>query len=306
MPAIHHPLAEIAAARAAHAAGTAFTVSTASSYPVREIAARAPGPLWFQLYLPPDRGLADGIVAQARAAGCRVLMLTVDTALPGQRERDIRNGFTLPPRVTPLNSRDIVTHPLRTVRWGRRFLRGPGVRMGTVDAVTGQGGDLREILNPTSDWSDVAWLRERWPGPIVLKGIMTAHDARMAVEHGVDGVLVSNHGGRQLDGLPATLDVLPDVVEAVAGTGAAVLLDGGVRRGTDVLKALALGADACLVARPWTWGLSAGGEAGVARVLEIFRAEIDRALGLLGVTSIREVDATLVRSFERPGMAAPA
>jgi isopentenyl diphosphate isomerase/L-lactate dehydrogenase-like FMN-dependent dehydrogenase len=294
MPALHHPGGEIAAGRAAAAAGTSIAVSTASSYAVGEVAARIGRTPWFQLYMASDRGLTEALLEQAEAAGCRVLLVTVDTPIAGSRERDLRNGYTLPPRITRENSGDALRHPLRVAGWGLRFRSGPGIGVGTLEAAGARTEYISSVFNPEQAWSELEWLRTRWPGPIAVKGVMTAADGRRVAERGLDGLVVSNHGGRQLDGLPATIEVLPEIADAVHDAGVTVLIDSGIRRGGHVARALALGADACLVARPWTWGLAAGGEAGVARVLELMAAELDRTLTLLGAASVDELDRSFV------------
>ncbi|WP_089158202.1 alpha-hydroxy acid oxidase [Micromonospora sp. NBS 11-29] len=248
-----HPEGEVATARAAAEAGTIMVVSMAATRPVEEIAA-AGGPLWFQLYPQADLDFTASVVRRAEAAGCSALVVTVDSPVFGRRERDLRHGFVdLPPGLVCENMRDA-------------------------------GGRVRDIgMDAGLDWARIAWLREVTTLPILLKGVLHPADAALAVAHGVDGVLVSNHGGRQLDGALATLDALPAVVEAVAGR-LPVLLDGGVRRGADVLVALALGATAVLVGRPVLWGLAVGGVAGVRRVLDLLHADLDRALALAGAT----------------------
>jgi isopentenyl diphosphate isomerase/L-lactate dehydrogenase-like FMN-dependent dehydrogenase len=296
-PGLSHPEAEFAAARAAATAGTAFTVSTGSSHSLQDIAKVASGPLWFQLYTSTDQGLTDYFIDSAKASGCTAMLLTVDCPIGGPRERDLRNGHTAPPRITRNSLVDGARHPVRLGRWIRDLRRGPGMRLGTIGGY-GQGhsiGWITTVFNPRLTWADVPRIRERWAGPLAIKGIMSAADARRAAELEVDGILVSNHGGRQLDGLPATLEVLPRIVDAVSASGVEVLIDGGVRRGGDIAKARALGATACLIARPWVWGMAAGGEQGVARVVEILRGELDRALALLGVRSIGEVNPDCVR-----------
>jgi L-lactate dehydrogenase (cytochrome) len=302
-PAFQHPDAELAAARAAHAAGTVLSVSTAGSYPVGDIATESPGPLWFQLYMSSDQGLTDHLIDRAREAGCRALIVSVDCPVGGPRERDLHNGWTASPRLTRSNVSDALVHPDRLIRWVHRYRRGPGVRLANIASYGSQKstGWILAMFDERQTWSRIEQIRERWGGPLAIKGIMTARDAELAAEAGVEGIIVSNHGGRQLDGLPATLEVLPEIVDAVAGRSVEVLIDGGIRRGGDVAKALALGARACLIARPWVWGLGAGGEAGVARVLSILRAELDRTLALLGVTAVDQLDRSFVRSHPSQG-----
>lgn len=292
-----HPDGEVAAARAATRLGTAFALSTASSATLEAVAA-AGGNRWFQLYLWRDRQVVGSLLDRAQAAGYRVLCLTVDVPIVGQRERDLRNGMTIPPRITPAN----VIEAARRVRWVRNLLLTRpitfenflGVEGAKNDSATALGTFVNQrMINPSATWEDLAWIRERWEGPLAVKGILTDEDARRAVDHGAQAVIVSNHGGRQLDGAPAAIEALPEVVAAV-GEHAEVLLDGGIRRGTDVVKALALGARAVMAGRPWFYGLAAGGEEGVVATYELLRAEIDRTLALLGRPRAAELDRSVV------------
>jgi len=292
------PKGEVAAARGAHEAGTIYTLSTHSSCTIEEVAAGAPGPLWFQLYVWQNRDLTRSFVDRARAAGYRALVLTVDVPVISRRERDLRNGFTVPPRITVGNALDT----LRRVGWMRRVLLGPKLTLANLvgmpgaprtDIVTMAGVANRQV-DPSLTWADLAWFRSLWSGPLLLKGVLTVADAKKAVEHGVDGLVVSNHGGRQLDGTRASVEALPDIVDAV-GSRVEVLLDGGVRRGGDVVRALALGARAVMVGRPYLYGLASGGTAGVRRVLEILHGEVDHALALTGVPRVGDLDRTVVR-----------
>jgi 4-hydroxymandelate oxidase len=253
-----HPDGELATARAVAAAGTIMVVSMAATVEVEEIAASG-ATLWFQLFVQPDRGFTQGLVRRAEAAGCRALVVSVDAPVFGHRERDLRNGF----------------HDL-------------------PDGMRAEHMGGRSIAFSLLTWDDVDWLRTITTLPIVLKGVVHPEDARTAVRRGVDAIIVSNHGGRQLDTMPATIDLLPDVVDAVDGA-VPVLVDGGVRRGTDVVKALALGATAVGIGRPVLWGLATGGEEGVAHVLEQLRAELDVALALCGCASPRELAREVVR-----------
>ena len=297
-PALQHPDGERAAARAAADAGTVLTLSTAGSYPVDEIARNAVGPLWFQLNPCRDPGLTAHLLDRAREAGCRALLVTVDCAVGGPRQRDLRNGWTAAPRLTHSNVRDGLLHPDRLLRWAWRFRQGPGARLANIASYGGERstGWITAMFDEHQSWTGLERIRERWGGPLAIKGIMTAADARRAEAIGVQAIVVSNHGGRQLDGLPGTLEVLPRIAEALAGSDVEVLIDGGIRRGGDVVKALALGARACLIARPWLWGLAAAGEQGVARVLEILRTELDRTLALLGVRRLDELDTTFIHA----------
>ncbi|WP_375765646.1 alpha-hydroxy-acid oxidizing protein [Archangium gephyra] len=292
------PHGEVLAARAAARLETIFTLSTMSVCTIEEVAAAGPAPRWFQLYIWKDREITRSLVERARAAGYSALCLTVDVPDMGNRERDVRNGFVVPPRPTPGNVMDLLLH----LGWVLRMTRSPRATFGNFadtkalsrrDAVSVAGYTSRQF-DQSVTWADLEWLRGLWPGPLVLKGITTAEDARRAVEHGVEAIVVSNHGGRQLDGLPASLDVLPEIVEAVDGK-AELILDGGIRRGSDVVKARALGARACMIGRPFLYGLAAGGQAGVERVLEILRKEISSTLALLGCPRLEQLDASYLR-----------
>ena len=265
-----HPEGELATARAAAAAGTVMCLSTLSSVSPAELAAAAPGaPQWFQLYCSRDRGFTENLVAGAARAGFRALVVTVDVPVAGRRERDLRTGFALPD--------DLPTPNLPATLARQDF-----------------HAALSSVVDSTLTWRDLEWLRSASPLPLIVKGVLTAEDALLAAEHGAAGIIVSNHGGRQLDGVPATLDVLPEVVEA-AGERVEVLLDGGIRRGTDVLKALALGARAVLSGRAILWGLAAEGEQGVVSVVELLRAEIASGLMLLGCPRPGDVSRAHVR-----------
>ncbi len=297
------PKGEAAAARAAHEAGTIYTLSTHSSCSIEEVAAGAPGPLWFQLYVWQNRDLTRSFVERARAAGYRALLLTVDVPVISRRERDLRNGFTVPPRLTARNVLDTV----RRVGWIRRVLFGPRLTLANLvgapgaprtDIVTLAGVANRQV-DPSIAWGDLVWFRSLWSGPLLLKGVLTAADARRAAEHGVDGLVVSNHGGRQLDGVPATIEALPEIVDAVGGR-IDVLLDGGVRRGADVVRALALGARAVMVGRPYLYGLAAGGPAGVRHAIDTLAREVDQVLALVGVPRVGDLDRTIVRRADGP------
>jgi 4-hydroxymandelate oxidase len=265
-----HPEGELATARAAAAAGTVMCLSTLSSVSPAELAAAVPdAPQWFQLYWSRDRGFTGELVASVAEAGFRAIVLTVDFPVAGRRERDLRLEFTLP---------DDLPAPNLPVTLARRDFHAA----------------LGDIVDTSLTWRDLEWLRSATSLPLLVKGVLTAEDALLAAEHGAEGVIVSNHGGRQLDGVSATLDVLPEVVEAV-GERVEVLLDGGIRRGTDVLKALALGARATLAGRAVLWGLAAAGEEGAARVLELLRNEIASGLMLLGCPRPDEVSRAHVR-----------
>ncbi len=283
--------AEVAAARAAEHAGVSFVESTVSICSLEEVAAATKRAPWFQLYVMRDRGYAENLMARAQAVGCRVLVLTADLAVVGARYRDTRNG--LGGRVSPVGAAirglDRVSHP----RWVWEVgIQGKPHTFGNLtDAVPGGNSpdDFRDWVDaqfdPSVTWDDLAWVRDHWEGPVVLKGILDPEDARAAADAGVDAVVVSNHGGRQLDAVPSTAAALPAVVEAV-GDRIEVLVDGGVRSGLDLLKMMAMGAKACLVGRPWAWAVAANGEAGVAHLLEILRDELAVAMALTGTTDV--------------------
>jgi len=287
--------AEVQAARAAEAAGVVFCESTVSICGIEEVSAAVARPVWFQLYVLRDRDYAEQLMARAVAARCEVLVLTVDLATVGSRYRDTHNGMSGP--VTPLGSAvralDLGLHPT----WARDVgLRGRPHTFGNLErAVPGAASptDFSQWVNsqfdPSVTWDDLDWVRRHWPGRLVLKGILDPEDARQAVDRGADAVVVSNHGGRQLDGTPSTIRALGPVVDAV-GDRLEVLMDGGIRSGLDVVKALALGARACLVGRAWAWSVAAGGERGVAHALSVIRDELRVALSLTGVTDVAGLD----------------
>jgi isopentenyl diphosphate isomerase/L-lactate dehydrogenase-like FMN-dependent dehydrogenase len=294
------PQGELVAARAAAAAGMVYTMSHGSTVSIEDLARQVAGPLWFQTFMYRDRGLTRAFAERAAAAGYRALVLTIDNQVLGQRERDLRNGFVIPPRVSWRSVADVA----RALPWALRMARKPVTFVNYVTAekrdILSLAAHIAGLLDPSLSWQDVAWLRGIWQGPLLLKGVLHPDEARLAIDHGVDGVIVSNHGGRQLDGAIASIRALPAVADAVAGR-IPVLLDGGVRRGSDVVKALALGATACTIGRPHLWGLAVAGEAGVARVLEILRRDIDRVLALGGWDGIAQVDRTALA----PAVGAP-
>jgi L-lactate dehydrogenase (cytochrome)/(S)-mandelate dehydrogenase len=295
------PDGERCAARAAAAAGTAFCLSHGSVCSLEQLAATGAAPRWMQVFVYRDRGFTRELTERAAAAGFDALVLTTDNQLLGNRERDIRNGFSIPPRFGPAEYLSMAFRPGWLWRMRGELSRitfGNYVRPGEAADIRAIAGRMASLLDPSMCWKDVEELRKAWSGPLILKGVLHPAEARMAVERGVDGLIVSNHGGRQLDGAPASLEALPAVVEAVGGR-IPVLLDGGVRRGADVVKALALGAAACLVGRPQLWGLAVAGEAGVAHMLEIYRREIDRVLGLCGISRIADIDRNLLFTQRR-------
>jgi len=292
------PRAEVQAARAAEAAGVPFVESTVSICSVEEVAGATSRPPWFQLYVMRDRGYAEQLMARAQAAGCPVLVLTVDLAVVGARHRDTRNavvGEGLSASARMRRAFDLISHP----RWVRQVaIGGKPLTFGNLEnAVPGARtpAAFRDWVDaqfdPSVTWDDIAWVRERWGGRLLVKGVLDPADARRAADIGVDGIVVSNHGGRQLDSVPSTVEALPAVVDAV-GDRVEVLVDGGVRTGLDLLKMAALGARAVLVGRAWAWAVAARGEAGVRHVLDVLRADLDVALALTGHTSLAAVDRT--------------
>jgi len=271
-----HREGELASVRGAGDAGTLFILSTLSNTAVEDVVAAASGPVWFQLYVYRDRSATEALVRRVEAAGCRALVLTVDAPLLGRRERDVRNRFALPAEL------------------GIENLHAAGyARMPSASGDSGLAAYVAELLDPSLTWDAIAWLRSITSLPVLVKGVVRADDAVRAVEHGAAGIVVSNHGGRQLDASPATIDVLPRIADAVAGR-AEILLDGGVRRGTDVVKALALGARCVLVGRPVLWGLAAGGRAGVAAALATLHRELDLAFALCGCPNVASVTRDLI------------
>jgi L-lactate dehydrogenase (cytochrome) len=293
-----YPRGEAVAARSASAAGTAYVLSTFSGTRLEEVRERASGPLWYQLYVPGGRAVAEAAIARARAAGYSALVVTIDTPVSGMRERDYRNG------VRPLLAGDwrgslphlwqFVTHP----RWLMNYVADGAPRVFPNVELPGVGAmpcsDVSELLASTViTWSDFAWIRDAWKGPVVVKGIHTADDARCAIDAGADALVVSNHGGRQLDGVPGSLRALPEVIAAANGR-VEVMVDGGIRRGSDVVKALCLGARAVLIGRAYAWALGAAGGPGVDRAIAILRTDIDRTLHLLGCSSVAQLDASYI------------
>jgi isopentenyl diphosphate isomerase/L-lactate dehydrogenase-like FMN-dependent dehydrogenase len=292
-----HPEGEVAAARAAGKAGTAYILSTASGHPLEDVKAGTPGPTLFQLYLTGGREAATDAIVRARAAGFTTLVITIDTYVIGMRERDHHNHTAVLLGDNPFAKIPYIPNILAHPGWLIDFLMDGGVHRMPNIVIPGEGPmRLREVgslIRTSFTWDDLKWIREIWPGPIVFKGVLTAEDARLCVDHGAAGIVVSNHGGRQLESSPATLRALPEIVAAVNGR-AEVLLDGGIRRGTDVVKALCLGARGVLIGRAYAYGLGAAGEAGVARAIAILRADMVRTLKLLGCASVTALDRSYI------------
>ena len=298
------PEGELAVARAAARASLPYTLSTLSTRSIEEVAAASDGTKWFQVYVWKDRGLVQSMLERAEAAGYDTIMITVDTARLGRRERDVRRGFTLPPKLGLDTLIDGALHP----GWTWAFARSEPITFANVAASAPQsvgGGDdpisLSDYINtqfdPALSWKDLEWFRARWRGSILLKGVQTVEDAKTAVAEGVDGVILSNHGGRQLDGAPPPIELVAPVVDAV-GDSAPVICDGGVRRGSDIAKAVALGAAACMIGRAYLYGLAAGGERGVDFVIDFLAAGLRQTLTLCGVADVNALtrDHVAVRS----------
>ena len=293
-----HPKGEVGAARMAGAAGTGYILSTISSYRLEEVKAASGGPVWYQLYLLGGRGAAEAAIDRARRAGFSALVITIDTAVAGMRERDPRNGMKELLGDSLFAKIPFASQFLSRPGWLAAFLRDGGLPRLENVVVPGEGPmplvDVTAVLaNSVVTWSDFRWIREAWLGPIVVKGILTADDARRAVDEGAVAVVVSNHGGRQLDCVFPSLRALPEVAAAVNGR-AEILMDGGVRRGGDIVKAICLGARAVLIGRAYAYGLAAAGEAGVARAIAILRDDVERTLRLLGCPSVGALDRSYV------------
>jgi L-lactate dehydrogenase (cytochrome) len=290
---LQHPDGEIAIARAAHAAGTLTTLSTMASCSFEEVAAASDGRRWFQLYMQSDRGMVDSLLERARASGYEALVLTVDVQVAGVRERDVRNGFSIPPRITLKTLGQGLIHP----RWSAGFVANPRMVPANVGMQSSTSATLSASVNkmfdPTVTWDDLADLRSRWDGPLVIKGVMRADDAIRCAERGADAIVVSNHGGRQLDGAAASIEALPAIVDAV-GDRCEVYLDSGIRRGTDIVKALALGARAVMIGRALMYGLGAAGEAGARRAFTILEGELRVALALAGYPRAADLDRSAI------------
>ncbi len=293
-----HPGGEMAAAAAAGKAGLAYALSTISGHKLEDVRAASKGTVWYQLYLVGGREVAQGALERAKRAGFSALVVTIDTPVAGARERDSRNGITELLGGSVFSKLPYLPGMLRHPGWlASFFLDGGAPKLANI-VLPGKGPmPLIDVASALAEavvtWEDLRWIKEIWTGPIVIKGVLTGEDARRAVEEGASAIVVSNHGGRQLDGAPATLLALPEVVAAVNGR-AEVLMDGGIRRGSDIIKAICLGARAVLVGRAYAYGLAAAGRAGVARALEILRADTERTLRLLGCPSVAALDSSYV------------
>lgn len=281
---------EILGARAAAEAGIPFTLSTMSICSIEQVAAACNTPFWFQVYVMRDRGFTRELIQRAHAAKCSALMLTVDLTIQGQRHREIKNGLAVPPKLTLRNAVDIMSKP----RWAWNVLRAPSRSFGNLagriggDSLTTLAQWIASQFDPTLSWADLAWIREAWPGKLIIKGIMDPRDAKLAADHGVDAIVVSNHGGRQLDGAPASIDALPAVVQEV-GDRCEVLFDGGITSGQALFKALALGARGALMGKAFLYGLGAMGQPGVTAAIGIIAKELSTTMALCGQTDVRAI-----------------
>ena len=289
---MQHGDGEIHACRAAQAAGIPFTQSTMSICSIEDIAAAVDKPFWFQLYVMKDRGFIKSLIERAISAKCSALVLTVDLQVIGQRHADIKNGMTVPPEWSLSKLFDFATKPawVAGVLRGKRrtFVNLVGHLKGSDD-ITALSTWIGTQFDTTLNWKDVDWIRSIWPGKLILKGILDIEDAEIAAKSGAQAIVVSNHGGRQLDGAPSSIEVLPEIVDTV-GSQIEILFDGGIRSGQDVMRALALGAKSCMIGRAFAYGLGAAGEAGVAKAIDILRNELNTTMGLCGVNTIAEID----------------
>jgi L-lactate dehydrogenase (cytochrome) len=296
-----HGDGEILAARAAEAAGIKFTLSTMSICSIEDVRAATKQPFWFQLYVFSDRGFSEEVVARAKAAGCTALFVTVDVPTRGQRHADMKNGLKVPPKLTARNAFDIMTKP----GWAMSVLMGKRKTFGNIDPyikgkgkISKSGAWINDNIDASLSWDDIAWMRKIWPGKLVLKGILDADDAKKAADLGVDAIVVSNHGGRQLDGAPSTVAALPRIADA-AGDRIEILFDSGIRSGQDVLKALALGAHGCLIGRAYLYGLAAMGEAGVTKALSLIEQELRASMAFTGVKTTADISRDIL--FDKVG-----
>ena len=297
---MQHGDGEILSARAANAAGIPFTLSTMSICSVEDVAEATGKPFWFQLYVIQDRGFSKDLLERAKKAKCNVLVLTVDLQVLGQRHRDIKNGLTVPPEIRLKNIIDVATKPA----WAWSIFNGRRKTFGNLaghvegmENVNSLAAWIEHQFDPALSWKDVEWIKNIWPDKLVLKGILDAEDARTAVKVGADAIVVSNHGGRQLDGAPSSISALPKIADAV-GSDVELMFDGGIRTGADALRALALGARACMIGRAYIYGLGAGGQAGVAKAINILEKELSVAMALTGVNSIKEIGPHVLANGE--------
>jgi L-lactate dehydrogenase (cytochrome) len=293
---MQHGDGEIHACRAAQAAGIPFTQSTMSICSIEDIAGAVSKPFWFQLYVMKDRGFIKALIERAIAAKCSALVLTVDLQVIGQRHQDIKNGMSVPPEWTLSKLFDFASKPA----WVAGILRGKRRSFGNIVGHVKGTEDLTKLsewtasqFDTTLNWKDIDWIRSIWPGKLILKGILDVEDAEIAAKTGAQAIVVSNHGGRQLDGAPSSIEVLPEIADAV-GSQMEIMFDGGIRTGMDVMRALALGAKSCMIGRAYAYGLGAAGEAGVAKAIDILAKELTTTMGLCGVNRISEIDDRVI------------
>ena len=293
---MQHGDGEILACRAAQAAGLPFCLSTMSICSIEDVAEAVNKPFWFQLYVMKDRGFVRSLIERAAAAKCSALVLTIDLQVLGQRHCDVRNGLSVPPEIRLKNVINIATKPswvLGMLRGKRKTFGNLAGHKGGTQSVNSLASWIATQFDPALSWKDVEWIRSLWPGKLILKGVLDVEDARIAAKAGASALVVSNHGGRQLDGAPSSISALPKIADAV-GAEIEVMFDGGIRSGQDLLRALALGARSCLIGRSYIFGLAAAGEAGVSKAIKIIRDELDVSMALCGVNSIREIDRRVI------------
>jgi L-lactate dehydrogenase (cytochrome) len=299
---MQHGNGEILAAQAANEAGIPFCMSTMSICSIEQVAEATKKPFWFQVYVIRDRGFIEDLIARAKAANCSALVLTVDLQVLGQRHRDIKNGMTVPPQIKLSNVLDMATKP----RWAMSMLNAKSKTFGNLHghvkgmtSVNSLAQWTNSQFDPTLNWKDVEWIRKLWPGKLILKGILDTEDAKLACKTGADAIVVSNHGGRQLDGAASSISMLPKIADAV-GSDMEIMFDGGIRSGQDLMRALALGAKSCLIGRAYIYGLGAMGGAGVSKAIEIIRKELDITMALTGVTKIADIDRRVLATETVP------
>jgi L-lactate dehydrogenase (cytochrome) len=297
MTGMQHADGEILAAKAAEAFGVPFCLSTMSICSIEDVAENTKKPFWFQLYVMRDRDFVGRLIDRAKAAGCSALVVTLDLQVLGQRHKDIRNGLSAPPKLTIPNILNMMTKPqwcMGMLGTKRREFRNIVGHVKGIENMASLSAWTAQQFDPSLSWEDLSWIKERWGGKIVLKGILDAEDAKLAVKHGADAIIVSNHGGRQLDGAPSSIAALPAIAEALAGSKTEVWMDGGIRSGQDVLKAVAMGAKGTMIGRAFLYGLGAMGQEGVTKVLEIIHKELDVTMAFCGKTDIKQVDRSIM------------
>ncbi|SDR31241.1 alpha-hydroxy acid oxidase [Pseudovibrio sp. Tun.PSC04-5.I4] len=297
---MQHADGEILAAQAAEEFGVPFTLSTMSICSIEAVAAKTQKPFWFQLYVMKDRNFINALIDRAKEAGCSALVLTFDLQVLGQRHKDLRNGLSAPPKFTPKHIWQMASCPL----WCMQMLTSKNRTFGNIVGHAKGVGDLSSLsswtaeqFDPRLSWDDIEWIKKRWGGPLILKGILDKEDARLAVESGCDAIIVSNHGGRQLDGAPSSIEILPEIVDAV-GDKVEIHIDGGIRSGQDVLKAISLGAKGTYIGRPFLYGLGAGGKQGVTKSLEIIQKELDTTMALCGKRDLNTLNRDNIYSID--------